>query len=71
MTYNEAITAVRAAKHVARSNWPAGQFAYREPSNPAVPGEPGYLTLHSVTGDQRGWVAPEDDVAADDWTVVA
>lgn len=70
MTYQEAINEVRAGKHLARTHW-QGQYIFRRPENPAVPGEPGYLTLHTEQGDQDGWTPSESDTGLSDWITVS
>lgn len=70
MNYQEAINEVRAAKRVARASW-KNQYAYRDPKNPAVPGDPGYLTLHNDQGEHADWQPSTEDLGAEDWNIVA
>jgi hypothetical protein len=72
MHYTAALAEVRNAKNVARNGWPVGQYVYRDPTNPAVPGDRGYLTLKQAnTIPTQEWEPTSSDREADDWIVVA
>jgi hypothetical protein len=72
MDFQSAIKEVRAALKVARLSWSSGQYVFRDPKNPAVPGDPGYLSLQTPQGSvQDGWVPSQEDKDADDWYVIA
>jgi hypothetical protein len=68
MDFESAIRIVKLGQKVTRLSWPSGQYAFRDPKNPAIPGDPNYLSLQTPQGTvQDGWVPSQEDKDAEDW----